>query len=250
MSVGWQAQQAQKDARGTLMVVIFTILDQLQENPQAALAFVAAVVVALGTGLVFHEFCHAWSAYQLGDDTAARQGRLTLNPLKHLDPIGSAMMLIIGFGWARPTPVNTYRLRFGSVRGGAIVSAAGPLSNFLVAAIAAIPLKLGVIHGVADINAIGDASGSEIIGLFLVFLVFFNVILGVFNLIPIPPLDGFAVLQPLLPREVRQQLAGLQQWGPAILMGLFVISFATGGRINPIGSIIRPFIDFIFRFLG
>ena len=230
--------------------MIFSILDQLQDNPQAAIAFLAAVIVALGTGLVFHEFCHAWSAYQLGDDTAARQGRLTLNPLKHLDPVGSAMMLIIGFGWARPTPVNVYRLRYGPVRGGAIVSAAGPLSNFVIAAMAALPLKLGVVDGISNLDALSDARGSEIVGVFLFFLALYNVLLGVFNLIPIPPLDGFAVLQPVLPRAVRQQLAGLQQWGPALLIGLFVISFATQGRINPIGNLFRPFVDFVFRFLS
>ncbi len=230
--------------------MLFVLLDQLRENPQAALALGAALIVALVTGLAFHEFSHAWSAYQLGDDTAARQGRMTLNPLKHLDPVGSLLMLVVGFGWAKPTPVNTHKLRFGPVRGGAIVSAAGPLSNFLFAAIAALPLRAGWVQGVADVNRISDASGSEIIGLFLIFVVFINVLLGVFNLIPIPPLDGFAVLQPLLPRGVRRQLSGLQQWGPAILMGLFVISFATGGRINPLGSIMRPLLNAVFRLLS
>src|SRR5512139_989564 len=93
---------------------------------EAFLVFIAATSVALFTGLAFHEFCHAWAANELGDDTAARQGRLTLNPLAHIDPIGAAMMFLVGFGWAKPTPVNPWRLRSGPRRGNAIVAFAGP----------------------------------------------------------------------------------------------------------------------------
>ncbi len=230
--------------------MIFAVLNQFQDNPAALVAFLAAAGVAMVTGLAFHEFCHAWSAYQLGDDLAARQGRLTLNPLKHLDPIGSALLLLVGFGFAKPTPVNPMRLRYGPIKGGAIVSAAGPLSNFFIAAVAALPLKAGLIDSVASFDAIGDASGSEIVGLFLVFLVFWNVLLGVFNMIPIPPLDGFDVIQPLLPRELRLQLQQVRPWGPALLIGLIVISFATGGAIDPLGWVIGGLSDFVFDLIG
>ena len=226
--------------------MLFTVFSQFQDNPPALIAYLAAFAVAMVTGLAFHEFCHAWSAYQLGDSTAADQGRLTLNPLRHLDPMGTVLMLVVGFGFAKPTPVNTHRLRHGPVRGGAIVSAAGPLSNFFIAAVAALPLKLGLVRTVGSFDDIRNASGEEIFGLFLVFIVFFNVLLGVFNLIPIPPLDGFDVIQVALPREVRRQLAGVRQWGVGILMSLFLISFATGGAINPIGSIVGGISNAIF----
>jgi Zn-dependent protease len=227
--------------------MIFTVLNQFQDNPAALFAFIGAWVVAVVTGLAFHEFCHAWAAYQLGDDYAARQGRMTLNPLRHLDPVGSLLLLIVGIGWAKPTPVIPSRLRYGPVKGGAIVSVAGPLSNFVIAAIAALPLKAGWIDSVSSFGAIGDATAMETVGLFLQFIVFLNVILGVFNLIPIPPLDGFDVVQPILPREVRQALAPLRQFGFGILMILFILPFATGGRINPLGEIIRGASDVVFR---
>jgi Zn-dependent protease len=226
--------------------MLFSVFSQFQDNPPALIAYLAAFGVAMVTGLAFHEFCHAWSAYQLGDNTAARAGRLTLNPLKHLDPMGTLLMLVVGFGFAKPTPVNTHRLRFGSVRGGAIVSVAGPLSNFFIAALAALPLKSGLISTVASLDDISNASGQEVIGLFLVFIVFFNVLLGIFNLIPIPPLDGFDVLQVVLPAGVRRQLAGVRQWGVGILMSLFMLSFLTNGAINPIGSVVSTVSNVIF----
>jgi Zn-dependent protease len=227
--------------------MIFTVLREFQDNPAALIAFVGAWAVAMVTGLAFHEFCHAWSAYQLGDDFAARQGRLTLNPLRHLDPVGSILLLVVGIGWAKPTPVIPSRLRYGPVRGGAIVSAAGPFSNFVIAAIAALPLKAGWIDSISSFSEIGAASPMETVGLFLQFIVFLNVILGVFNLIPIPPLDGFDVIQPILPREIRQALAPMRQWGMGLLMILFILPFATGGRINPLGEIITTGSDFVFR---
>jgi Zn-dependent protease len=230
--------------------VIFTVLNEFQDNPAALLAFLAAWAVAMVTGLAFHEFCHAWSAYQLGDDYAARQGRLSLNPLRHLDPMGSILLLVVGIGWAKPTPVIPSRLRYGPVRGGAIVSAAGPLSNFVIAAIAALPLKAGWIDSVGSFGDIGSASAMETLGLFLQFIIFLNVILGVFNLIPIPPLDGFDVIQPILPREVRAMLAPMRQWGFGILMILFILPFATGGAINPLGDTIRTLSDFVFRIVA
>jgi Zn-dependent protease len=229
--------------------MIFTVLNEFQDNPGAVLAFVAAWLVAIITGLAFHEFCHAWSAYQLGDDFAARQGRLTLNPLKHLDPMGSALLLVAGFGWAKPTPVIPSRLKYGPVQGGAIVSAAGPLSNFVIAAIAALPLKAGWVDYVG-LSSIGDASAGETIGLFLYFLVGMNILLGIFNLIPIPPLDGFDIIQPILPREVRLALAPMRQWGVGLLMVLFILPLATGGAIDPLGATIRTAYDFVDNIVG
>ena len=103
-------------------------LDRFIDNPAALVAYVGAIAVALGGGIAFHEFCHAWAAHELGDDTAARQGRLTLNPLRHLDPVGTVLLLLVGFGWGKPTPVNPYRLRNGAKRGSALASSGVPVS--------------------------------------------------------------------------------------------------------------------------
>jgi Zn-dependent protease len=218
--------------------MLFGVFDQFQDNPPALIAYLAAFAFALVIGLAFHEFSHAWSANELGDPTAKNAGRLTLNPLKHLDPMGTALMLVIGFGFAKPTPVNPYRLRNGPVIGRALVAGAGPISNFFIAALAALPLKTGLIDSVASLDDISEASGIEIVGLFLVFVVFFNVLLGIFNLIPIPPLDGFDVLMGFLPRPARAALEQVRPWGLGILMVLFVVSFATDGAFNPLGDFI------------
>jgi Zn-dependent protease len=229
--------------------MLITAVSQFRDNPPAFFAFLIATAVALIAGLSFHECSHAWSAHQLGDDTAKRAGRISLNPMRHLDPAGTVLMLVIGFGFAKPTPVNPYRLKHGPVAGRAMVAAAGPLSNFLIAALALIPLRLG-LPTPPDFNHIADASGLELVGLGFTFLAFLNVLLGVFNLIPIPPLDGFDVLLGVLPVDARRQLEQLRQWGPAALFILLILPFATGGSINPIASIIEPILDFIFKLVG
>jgi Zn-dependent protease len=217
---------------------------------EALLVFVAATSVAIFTGLAFHEFCHAWAANELGDDTAARQGRLTLNPFAHLDPIGSALIFLIGFGWAKPTPVNPWRLRSGPRRGNAIVAFAGPASNFFFAALAAVPLKIGLVEPQFQSveRIVSDGSGEDFVALFLLIIVSLNILLGLFNLIPIPPLDGFKVAVGFLPRDAANALQKLEPWGPGILMTLIVIGF-----IAPSLSPIRWLIDFayddVFQFL-
>lgn len=230
--------------------MLITALSQFRDNPPAFFAFLIASMAALVAGLSFHEFSHAWSANELGDDTAKRAGRLTLNPLKHLDPMGTVLMFVVGFGFAKPTPVNPFRLRLGPVKGRALVAVAGPLSNLLVASIAILPLRFGLVDAPASFNRIGDASGSELVGLGLAFLVFLNVVLAVFNLIPIPPLDGFDVMLGVLPPPVRAQIEPLRQYGPGALLILLVLPFVTGGAINPLGAILRPILDFVFRLIA
>ena len=223
------------------------VLQDLLDNPAALLAYMAAVGVAIVTGIGFHEFSHAWAANQLGDDTAARRGRLTLNPLAHVDPMGMAMIALVGFGWGKPTPVNPYRLRTGPKRGNMMVAAAGPISNFIFAAIAALPLKLGIIDSIASLDRIADASGEEIIGLFLFFIIWINIVLGVFNLIPIHPLDGFKVMVGILPDELSEPLSRMSRWGPALLMGLIAMSFLGGP--NPLRWLLIGVGDRIFEFM-
>ena len=219
-------------------------------SAEALLVYIAATSLAIFTGLAFHEFCHAWAANELGDDTAARQGRLTLNPLAHLDPMGAVLIFLVGFGWAKPTPVNPWRLRGGPTRGNAIVAFAGPASNFFFAALAAIPLKMGLVDpqfGSLE-RLISDGSGEDFVALFLLVFVSLNIILGIFNLIPLPPLDGFKVAVGILPKEAAETLQRLEPWGPGILMTLIVLSFLDL-PINPLGWIISLAYDDLFEFL-
>lgn len=226
---------------------MLVFLNDFSDNPPALIAYLAAFVVAFVTGIAFHEFSHAWAASELGDDTAARQGRLTLNPIRHLDPLGTILLLLIGIGWGKPTPVNPYRLRHGPKIGNALVAGAGPISNFVFAAIAALPLRLGLIDSIGSFSGIRDASGEEIVGLFLIFVVYINVVLGVFNLIPIHPLDGFKVVVGALPEQLSRPFSQLAPWGPGILMTLFALSFFT--PFNPIGTIISVIGDEILRYI-
>ncbi|MEX2080882.1 MAG: site-2 protease family protein [Dehalococcoidia bacterium] len=223
-------------------------LDEFADNPEALVAYFAAFAVAFITGIAFHEFSHAWAAYQLGDDTAARRGRLTLNPIKHLDPMGTVLLALMGFGWGKPTPVSLARLRHGPKVGGALVALAGPASNFAFAIIAALPLRLGLIDSVASFDQIDQASGAEIVGLFLVFVVWINVILGVFNLLPIPILDGFSVWTAFLPRGPWVQAQRFQaSYGVMILIGVFLVGLVLPG--NPLGEVLVGIGDPIFDYI-
>lgn len=226
-------------------------INDLSENPEAFLVYLAAFATAILTGLAFHEFSHAWAANELGDDTAKRQGRLTLNPIAHLDPMGTTLLLLVGFGWAKPTPVNPWRLRNGPRRGNAMVAFAGPASNFFFAALAALPLRLGLVESRfgADIpRIIQFGSGEEYLFLFLAFVISLNVLLGIFNLIPIPPLDGFKVATGFLPREAAQQLERLEPYGPGIIMVMFVIGIVAP-QLSPIYWVINLVYDDVLGFL-
>ena len=204
--------------------MIFQLLDVLRENPPAFFAYLVAIAIAMVTGIAFHEFSHAWAANELGDDTAARQGRLTLNPLAHLDPVGTVLLFVVGIGWGKPTPVNPYRFRSGVKRGNMLVALAGPLSNFVFALVASLPLIFGWVEPIS-FQSIEHASGSQIVGTFLFLIAWLNIILGVFNLIPIHPLDGFKVLLGILPDELSRPLASMSRWGPALLIGLILLGF-------------------------
>jgi len=207
-----------------------------------------AIIIAFVVGIGFHEFSHVLVAYLLGDTTGKDLGRLTLNPLRHLDPFGSMMLLLVGFGWGKPAPVNPYRLKTGPATGWSLVAAAGPLSNFLVAAVLAGMLK--VIPLGAALAAGGVASGwVDFFVRVLVLTIGINVLLGVFNLLPIPPLDGYRVALRLLPKNLAASYQRVEQYGPLMLMVLFAIPFFTGGGINPVGDLISPVYRGITRYL-
>lgn len=184
-------------------------LGLFQQNPPAAVAFLMGIVI----GIVLHEAAHATSAYLLGDDTAYKAGRVTLNPTSHLDVLGSLMLLMAGFGWGKPTPVMPSKLR-GGVFGPVAVALAGPVSNLVVVAVCAALFFLPPFQ-------------SGYLAIIVVMVALTNALLFVFNLIPIPPLDGSKVIFPFLPRALDGFVDFMNQYGPFILLGLILISFAT-----------------------
>ncbi len=163
-----------------------------------------------------HELAHAYVAVQLGDDTPRRLGRLTLNPLSHIDPFGAILLLIAGFGWAKPVPVNPYNLRNGPKMGMVIVAAAGPFSNFVLAALAAIPIRLGLL------GLLENGPLAQTLADILVNFVYINLVLMLFNLIPIPPLDGSKILRGFAPADMDNMLSQLERFGPLLLMLVLV----------------------------
>lgn len=188
-------------------------------------------VVALVVGITVHEFAHAWTANELGDPTSKNQGRLTLNPLSHLDPVGSLMILVAHFGWGKPVPVNPYMLRTDPTAGMALVSVAGPVSNVLTALLFAIPFRLGLLPaGLRNL---------------ILTVIFINLALAVFNLIPLAPLDGYKVALALLPRRYANQLGQLETYGPIILIALVFLPTLIPGT-NVLGSLMGPPINFMF----
>ena len=189
---------------------MFGPLRSLQTDPNAFFGFIIAIVL----GITVHEFMHAYAAHRLGDDTARLLGRMSLNPVVHFDIFGTLLLVLAGFGYGKPVPVNEARLR--GALASSLVSLAGPLANFAIAAVCAIPLRLGT----------ADVLGPNYIEI-LQSVVFFNVVLGIFNLIPIPPLDGSNVVFGLLPPKLQYDLRPYLQYGPILL--LILLWF--GGRL-------------------
>ena len=175
--------------------------------------------ITLIIAISVHEFAHAYVADQLGDPLPRSQGRLTLDPRSHLDPIGSLMMVFIGFGWGRPVLTNPYNYRLPIRTGMAIVAAAGPFSNFILAMLAAIPFRLRWISSTTFANGVSFLPSFPD---FLWTFIWLNIGLMLFNLIPIAPLDGFKVALGVLPDEWANKLATLEQFGPILLMVLLV----------------------------
>ena len=226
--------------------MLLTYSELLQQSILLFVTFFGAVVVALMSGIAFHEFSHAITADRLGDNTPRLRGRVTLNPLAHLDPIGTAFLMLVGFGWGKPVPVNPWRMKPNPKSGRALTAAAGPLSNILLAVLASLPMHLGLIDWRSPFLVPSSVSGwgvNEFLGLFLSAAIIFNILLAVFNLIPIAPLDGFAVAVGLLPNDLSLSLAKLEQYGPAILMVLIALPFLTGGQVSILGDLMAPVIN-------
>ena len=199
----------------------------------SSLAFRALFIIPTMLSLTVHEWAHAWSAWKLGDDTAAREGRLSLNPIVHIDPLGTILLPLLGvpFGWAKPVPVNPARFRRGvnMSTGMALTAAAGPLSNLVLAVLCAV--ALGLTRRFAPQVLAGDK------GLFtlLIYGVQLNVGLAIFNLLPLPPLDGSRIVTRFMPRQWENAWESFSRFGPLVLFAVI----ATGGSFlsGPIGAV-------------
>jgi len=194
----------------------------------------ALLIPVLLFALVFHEFSHGWVANKLGDPTAKHQGRLTLNPLAHLDPFGSMMILFVGFGWAKPVPVDSRYLanpRIDMMK----IAFAGPASNLLLAFIGGMLIRITGYMG-------------PLTSMLIIFTQI-NISLAVFNMIPIPPLDGSQIFSGIMAQRNPQLVMKLQMYGPQILMGLILFGMFTG--VSLIWTVMSPFVSFfMFLFSG
>ena len=198
--------------------------------------FLISGIVTLLIAFTFHEYAHAWTADRFGDDTPRLYGRLTLNPLAHLDFLGSLMLITVGFGWAKPVPINPRHLREHSPAALMLVALSGPLSNFALAVLGAFPLRMGlVVPTAARVNFFPTPYQ------FLLYFVFTNLGLMLFNLIPLPPLDGEEILDYLMPPALESGWERIKPYGPYILIGLFVLGPLIG--FNVISIILTPIIN-------
>ncbi|MBP8252657.1 MAG: site-2 protease family protein [Herpetosiphon sp.] len=196
-------------------------------------------MIAIVLGVTIHEFSHAFTALKLGDPTAAHQGRVTLNPAAHFDPLGAMMMffLILGaapIAWGKPVPINVFQIKYGR-RGLALSSLAGPTSNLLLAAIFAIPLHLGF-----------DATWSTATRMIVMTIIYTNIGLAAFNMIPLPPLDGFNTLSGLLPAGWATPMERLRAPATTALMVLIILPWALAQlrvfqlNINILSAMVAP----------
>jgi Zn-dependent protease len=210
-------------------------------TPQFLLLTLLSVALIILISFPVHEFSHAFAAFRLGDSTARWQGRLTLDPRAHFDPIGALALAIssflgAGIGWAKPTPVNPYNLRYGR-RGEAIVALAGPLSNLIIGAAMAIPLRL-IWSDLALRTTLLSSTPAVIVWDIAWYFFAINVSLFVFNLVPIPPLDGWKILLGLVDSRTAYSLRQIEQYAIILLFAVILL----GGRV------ILPFILFVIDF--
>jgi len=194
-------------AYGFLRGGLVSPVQRAADDPVGFVAFIIAIVL----GITVHEFMHAYTAHRLGDDTARLLGRLSLNPMAHLDPFGTLLLVLAGFGYGKPVPFNESRLR--SAMGVTFVALAGPLANLVLAALCAIPLRFSAA------SLLGGAY-EEI----LTAIVLWNCVLAIFNLVPIPPLDGANVVYGLLPPRQQYSWRTYQQYGPFLLLFILLLA--------------------------
>ena len=221
----------------------------LFESPFSFIAVLIMVGVSLLLAISFHEASHAFMARMLGDRTGERMGRLTLNPFAHLDPLGTIMLFLVGFGWGKPVPVNPYLLRIDPKMGMGIVAFAGPAANLFLAFLFSLPIRFGFLPWHPPTRFIPHL-GEGALGLaadLLGCIILYNILLASFNLIPIPPLDGFKILQGISPRPLSNFLVAMERMGPFILLIFLVLSYITGLLWYILGALMN---FFAFKFVG
>jgi len=208
-----------------------------------SIAALLARAIVLLVGFTVHEFAHAWVAYQLGDTTQLRQGRLTLDPRAHIIPWLYFLAVITGFGMAKPVYWYPALLKVEVRRGGLLIAIVGPLSNLLLALLAAIPVKLGLVP-------LAGASSNALVpslDFLLTTFIFINLVMAIFNMIPIPPLDGYRVVLGLLPYELASAYQRIEPWGMFILLALILLGGL--GGVDPLGMIMGPPIGFFLNLI-
>ena len=218
-----------------IAIMVLTTLVNYITNPGALFSLLLSIPGVL-VAITFHEFAHGFVAYKLGDNTAKDEGRLSLNPLDHLDPIGTLMLVFAGFGWGKPVQVNprNYTRKISMEKGEAIVSSAGPIMNILLAII--FTLIYFAVKKYASVAFLSSTVGGIIL-LLIVSIISTNIGLGVFNLIPLPPLDGSKIIMPFLPYKAKEFFVNNEQ----IFSLIFVVLWVTGIA----GIIITPVINWV-----
>ncbi|MBI5614461.1 site-2 protease family protein [Candidatus Gottesmanbacteria bacterium] len=208
----------------------------LFNNPIAFIFSAVSLIIAI----TIHEFSHAFAAEHLGDPTPRLMGRLTLNPLAHLDPLGTLLLIIAHFGWGKPVTFDPFNLR-NPRRDSAIISLAGPASNIILATVCSLLMRLFIA-----VTPENPASTVGVVGIMIVIsilrsLITFNVVLAIFNLVPVHPLDGFNVVKGLLPEDQSREWAQLERFG---MIFLLILVFFPG---NPLSRLISPVIEFFLN---
>tara|TARA_Y100000588_G_scaffold90334_1_gene97203 strand:+ start:1816 stop:2514 length:699 start_codon:yes stop_codon:yes gene_type:complete len=210
-------------------------------DPSSFLKLITIICVSVLISITVHEFCHAFIARILGDRTAQHLRRLTLNPLRHLDPLGAGMLLIVGFGWGRPVPVNVRNLRVGKT-GITLVALGGPISNVILASILAMLMRADVLSWISPYyltpSALMSGGLKDTLSQFVSMTIHFNLLLALFNLLPIPPLDGSKMLEGLTPSKYYFMYQRLERYGPIALLCIIGldITFNTGFLWRIIGQ--------------
>ncbi len=219
-----------------IAIMVLSTITQYITNPSALFMLLVSVPGVL-IAITFHEFAHGYVAYKLGDNTAKLEGRLSLNPLDHLDPIGTLMLLLAGFGWGKPVNVNpsNYTRKISMEKGEALVSLAGPLMNIILSIIFAIIYF--AIYKFTNVTFLSSTVGSVLM-LLISATISINVGLGIFNLIPLPPLDGSKIIMPFLPYKAKQCFRNNER----IFYIIFVVIWITGIA----GIIISPAINVVY----
>lgn len=200
-----------------------------------SLPSIISAVITLLIAFTFHEFSHAWTATRFGDDTPRLFGRLSLNPLRHLDFMGSLMLVFTGFGWAKPVPINPQKIRQYSPSALMLTAISGPLANLALAIVAALVLRTGWVNNIPAVAAFLPTPRY-----FLLYFLYTNLGLMIFNLLPLPPLDGEEILVYLLPAEWEQKWAAIRPYGPYLLIFLLLVGPTIG--FNLVDALISPMI--------